>query len=73
MTQATLAKDLMGHAICNTDHPAAAACALILAAGQVLHAKFGAAGAISMMRAVIDDTEATIVAMHGQRPGEAMQ
>ncbi len=69
----TLARDLMDRAICNTHHPADAASALMLAVGELLHAKFGVAGAITLMREIIDDTEAAMIAMHGRQDGEPVQ
>lgn len=73
MTQLALADDLMTTAVCRTDHPADAASALMTAAGEVLHAKFGVAGAINLLRSIIDDTEALMIAKHGRQPGEAIQ
>ena len=68
-----LSSDLMGRAVCNTDHPADAATALMVAAGEILHAKFGIAGAIKLLRSIVDDTEVAMVATHGQHAGETVQ
>lgn len=68
-----LARDLMGRALCHTDHPAEAATALMVAAGEVLHARFGVAGAISLLRSIIDQTEVSMIEQHGRQPGEAVQ
>ncbi len=73
MTQQALAHDLMQTAVCNTDHPADAATALMVAAGEVLHHRFGVAGAIAMMRSIIDNTEAALITVHGQQAGEGVQ
>jgi hypothetical protein len=68
-----LTSDLMARAVCNTSHPADAARALLLAAGMVLDARFGATGALVMMRSILDDTEAAMVARHGPQLGETVQ
>ncbi|PTD20427.1 hypothetical protein [Sphingomonas fennica] len=52
-----LTSDLMSRAVCNTSHPADAVSALVLAAGVILNAKFGAARSIALLRDVIDETE----------------
>lgn len=64
---------LMRDAVCNTSHPAEAATALVTAAGTILHAKFGIAGAVGLLRSVIDQTEAELIVAHGRQPGEAVQ
>ncbi len=71
--QHDLAAYLMSTAMCRTDHPATAASTLMLAAGELLHVRFGVAGAISLLRSIIDDTEKLMIANHGQQPGEAVQ
>lgn len=73
MTRQALAHDLMQTAVCNTDHPADAATALMLAAGTLLQKRFGEAGALALLRQCIDATEAAMVAVHGRQPGEAVQ
>lgn len=73
MTIPALATDLLQRAVCHTDHPAEAATALMAAAGEILHARFGVAGAIDLMRKVIDDTEAAMIARHGRQTGEPVQ
>lgn len=71
--QRMLTHRLMRDALCHTSHPADAATALVTAAGEVLHAKFGIAGAIELLRSVIDQTEAELIGAHGRQPGEAIQ
>ncbi len=73
MSDTHLARDLMDRAICNTDHPARAACALMMAAGEILNTRFGSMQAIDIMRTIIDVTEAGMVERHGQQPGETAQ
>jgi hypothetical protein len=46
---------------------------LILAAGEVLYARFGTAGALSILRNIIDDTEAALITVHGRQSGEQVQ
>jgi len=41
--------------------------------GEVLHHRFGVAGAIAMMRSIIDNTEAALITVHGQQAGEGVQ
>lgn len=73
MTQQTLANDLIQRAVCNTDHPADAAGALMLAAGVLLQNRFGDAGAVSLLRECVAELEAKLVAAYGKQPGEAVQ
>lgn len=73
MTNANLSGELMHAAVCATDHPADAAAALMTAAGELLHAKFGVAGAIDLLRSIIDDTEALMVAKHIRKSSETVQ
>lgn len=73
MINTSLSGELMRAAVCATDHPADAATALMTAAGELLHAKFGVAGAIGLLRSIIDDTEALMIAKHGRQQGEAVQ
>ena len=71
--QAALSAGLMQAALCHTSHPADAATALMVAAGELLHARFGIAGAIGMLRSIVTDTEALMIARQGRQPGEAVQ
>ena len=73
MTCETLTADLQSRAVCNTNHPADAVAALMRAAAEILHPTFGIAGSCSLLRAAMDDTEAALIARHGQQPGEVAQ
>lgn len=69
----TLADDLQSRAVCNTNHPAEAVAALMRAAAKILHPVFGVAGSCNLLRKAMDDTEADLIAIHGQQPGEVAQ
>lgn len=69
----TLATGLMQAALCNTATMPEAVAALMLAAGQIMHATLGDARTIATLRSIVDQAEAAHVARHGRQPGEAVQ
>jgi hypothetical protein len=73
MTEPSLAAELMTTAVCNTDHPADAASALLMAAGELLHRRLGDVGAVATLRAILDEVETKMIARLGRQPGEAVQ
>ncbi|WP_313332162.1 hypothetical protein [Sphingobium yanoikuyae] len=58
-TTSTLSGQLMQQAVCNTDHPAEAATALLTAAAKILVLQFGTDGAIVLIEDIMADAKAT--------------
>ena len=73
MTHETLVHNLMTTAVCNTSHPADAASALMLAAGELLHAKLGSVASLAVLRSIVDDAERALIAANGRQTGETVQ
>jgi hypothetical protein len=70
---ADLTEQLKALVLCNTEHPADAVSALMRACALILHPTFGLSGSIDLIRGIVDDFEATMVAQLGPVPGETAQ
>ena len=57
-TTSALSSQLMQQAVCNTDHPAEAATALLTAAAKILVLQFGTDGAIVLIEDIMADAKA---------------